>query len=120
MIFLIISRELRIACTIAQMEREGGISPRLSPLAQVLRLEFSPEFINLNYEKYFFEDYYIHCHSCYFQVRDAGNLLTRAGFALPAVDVDEFTVRYESGKYRFREVEHLKSDSVLFVQNTNY
>ncbi|KAL8493627.1 hypothetical protein ACS0TY_024710 [Phlomoides rotata] len=28
-------RELRIACTIAQMEREGGISPRLSPLAQV-------------------------------------------------------------------------------------
>lgn len=28
-------RELRIACTIAQMEREGGISPRISPLAQV-------------------------------------------------------------------------------------
>ncbi|PKA51121.1 Putative methyltransferase [Apostasia shenzhenica] len=28
-------KELRIACTIAQLEREGGISPRLSPLAQV-------------------------------------------------------------------------------------
>lgn len=28
------TRELRIACTIAQMEREGGISPRVSPLAQ--------------------------------------------------------------------------------------
>ncbi|XP_059077470.1 putative methyltransferase At1g22800, mitochondrial isoform X2 [Cryptomeria japonica] len=28
-------RELRIACTVAQMEREGGISPRISPLAQV-------------------------------------------------------------------------------------
>ncbi|OVA00131.1 Methyltransferase type 11 [Macleaya cordata] len=56
--------ELRIACTVAQMEREGGISPRLSPLAQV---------------------------------RDAGNLLTRAGFALPGVDVDEYTVRYDSG-----------------------
>uniref|UniRef100_A0A0D9XXQ7 Methyltransferase type 11 domain-containing protein n=1 Tax=Leersia perrieri TaxID=77586 RepID=A0A0D9XXQ7_9ORYZ len=28
-------KELRIACTIAQMEREGGISPRMSPLAQV-------------------------------------------------------------------------------------
>jgi hypothetical protein len=28
-------RELRIACTVAQMEREGGISPRMSPLAQV-------------------------------------------------------------------------------------
>ncbi|OMP09314.1 Methyltransferase type 11 [Corchorus olitorius] len=44
-------KELRIACTVAQMEREGGISPR---------------------------------------VRDAGNLLTRAGFALPGVDVDEY------------------------------
>uniref|UniRef100_A0A0D9XXR0 Methyltransferase domain-containing protein n=1 Tax=Leersia perrieri TaxID=77586 RepID=A0A0D9XXR0_9ORYZ len=30
-------RELRIACTIAQMEREGGISPRMSPLAQILK-----------------------------------------------------------------------------------
>jgi len=28
------TRELRIACTLAQMEREGGISPRVSPLAQ--------------------------------------------------------------------------------------
>ncbi|TYJ01207.1 hypothetical protein E1A91_A13G137400v1 [Gossypium mustelinum] len=27
-------KELRIACTVAQMEREGGISPRVSPLAQ--------------------------------------------------------------------------------------
>ncbi|KAG4987240.1 hypothetical protein JHK84_035192 [Glycine max] len=27
-------KELRIACTLAQMEREGGISPRVSPLAQ--------------------------------------------------------------------------------------
>lgn len=33
--FANLSRELRIACTVAQMEREGGISPRLSPLAQV-------------------------------------------------------------------------------------
>ncbi|KAK5772089.1 hypothetical protein PVK06_048358 [Gossypium arboreum] len=57
-------KELRIACTMAQMEREGGISPRVSPLAQV---------------------------------RDAGNLLTRAGFALPGVDVDEYVVRYNSG-----------------------
>lgn len=28
-------RELRISCTVAQMEREGGVSPRVSPLAQV-------------------------------------------------------------------------------------
>ncbi|KAH7835442.1 hypothetical protein Vadar_026172 [Vaccinium darrowii] len=66
-------KELRIACTIAQMEREGGISPRLSPLAQV---------------------------------RDAGNLLTRAGFNLPGVDVDEYTVRYNSA---LELIEHLRA-----------
>ncbi|XP_027092795.1 putative methyltransferase At1g22800, mitochondrial isoform X1 [Coffea arabica] len=66
-------KELRIACTVAQMEREGGISPRLSPLAQV---------------------------------RDAGNLLTRAGFMLPGVDVDEYTVRY---KNPLELIEHLRA-----------
>lgn len=54
-------QELRMSCTIAQMEREGGVSPRTSPLIQV---------------------------------RDAGNLLTRAGFALPTVDVDDIIVHY--------------------------
>ncbi|KAM0875126.1 hypothetical protein ACQ4PT_036989 [Festuca glaucescens] len=66
-------KELRIACTIAQMEREGGISPRMSPLAQV---------------------------------RDAGNLLSRAGFALPGVDVDRYTVKYNSA---LELVEHLRA-----------
>ncbi|GAU22249.1 hypothetical protein TSUD_227850 [Trifolium subterraneum] len=66
-------KELRIACTVAQMEREGGISPRVSPLAQV---------------------------------RDAGNLLTRAGFNLPGVDVDEYTVKYESA---LELIEHLRA-----------
>ncbi|KAL1811720.1 hypothetical protein DCAR_0623846 [Daucus carota subsp. sativus] len=66
-------KELRIACTIAQMEREGGISPRVSPLAQV---------------------------------RDAGNLLTRAGFTLPGVDMDEYTVRYKSA---LDLIEHLRA-----------
>lgn len=33
---VLMTREVRIACTVAQMEREGGISPRVSPLAQVL------------------------------------------------------------------------------------
>ncbi|XP_004299868.1 PREDICTED: putative methyltransferase At1g22800 [Fragaria vesca subsp. vesca] len=65
-------KELRIACTVAQMEREGGISPRISPLAQV---------------------------------RDAGNLLTRAGFTLPGVDVDEYVVRYPSA---LDLIEHLR------------
>lgn len=31
-------------------------------------------------------------------MRDAGNLLSRAGFALPGVDVDEYVVKYQSGK----------------------
>lgn len=66
-------KELRIACTVAQMEREGGISPRISPLAQV---------------------------------RDAGNLLSRAGFALPGVDVDEYIVKYQSA---LELIEHLRS-----------
>ncbi|PIA36116.1 hypothetical protein AQUCO_03400195v1 [Aquilegia coerulea] len=66
-------KELRLACTIAQIEREGGISPHLSPLAQV---------------------------------RDAGNLLTRAGFTLPSVDVDEYTVRYDSA---IELIEHLRA-----------
>ncbi|GLU10588.1 hypothetical protein SLE2022_273810 [Rubroshorea leprosula] len=66
-------KELRIACTVAQMEREGGISPRVSPLAQV---------------------------------RDAGNLLTRAGFTLPGVDVDEYVVKYKSA---LDLIEHLRA-----------
>ena len=30
------------------------------------------------------------------QVRDAGNLLTRAGLSIPAVDVDDLVVRYST------------------------
>ncbi|XP_022719815.1 putative methyltransferase At1g22800, mitochondrial isoform X1 [Durio zibethinus] len=77
--------ELRIACTVAQMEREGGISPRVSPLAQV---------------------------------RDAGNLLTRAGFALPGVDVDEYVVRYESA---LDLIEHLRAmgETNALLQRSN-
>lgn len=77
-------KELRIACTVAQMEREGGISPRMSPLAQV---------------------------------RDAGNLLTRAGFTLPGVDVDQYTVRYNNA---LELVEHLRAmgeTNALFQRN---
>ncbi|ONK77342.1 uncharacterized protein A4U43_C02F5540 [Asparagus officinalis] len=78
-------KELRIACTIAHMEREGGISPRISPLAQV---------------------------------RDAGNLLIRAGFSLPGVDVDEYTVRYNSA---LELIEHLRSmgETNALLQRSN-
>ncbi|KAH6832508.1 S-adenosyl-L-methionine-dependent methyltransferases superfamily protein [Perilla frutescens var. hirtella] len=39
-------------------------------------------------------------------VRDAGNLLTRAGFTLPGVNVDEYTVRYNSA---WELIEHLRT-----------
>ncbi|CAL1390487.1 unnamed protein product [Linum trigynum] len=78
-------KELRIACTVAQMEREGGISPRMSPLAQV---------------------------------RDAGNLLTRAGFTLPGVDVDEYTVKYRSA---LELIDHLRAmgETNALLQRSN-
>lgn len=66
-------QELRIALTLAQQEQEGGISPYVSPLAQV---------------------------------RDAGNLLTRAGLALPVVDSDTFVMRYSSP---YQLLQHLRA-----------
>ncbi|KAG1675377.1 hypothetical protein FOA52_012296 [Chlamydomonas sp. UWO 241] len=66
-------QELRISCALAQMERLGGVSPVVSPLAQV---------------------------------RDAGNLLTRAGLAMPTVDLDTFRLRYECPT---EVVRHLRS-----------
>ncbi|XP_077249712.1 S-adenosyl-L-methionine-dependent methyltransferases superfamily protein isoform X2 [Tasmannia lanceolata] len=77
-------KELRVACTLAQMEREGGISPRISPLAQV---------------------------------RDAGNLLTRAGFSLPGVDVDEYTVRYDSALELIEHLRAMGETNALFQRN---
>lgn len=54
--------ELRLALAEAEVEIEGGLSPRVAPFVDV---------------------------------RDAGGLLQRAGFALPVADVDTLTVRYE-------------------------
>ncbi len=54
-------KELRAALLEAEIEVEGGASPRVSPFADV---------------------------------RDAGALLQRAGFALPVADVDSITVHY--------------------------
>lgn len=55
--------ELRVAMQQAELEMDGGISPRLSPLADI---------------------------------RDAGGLLQRAGFALPVADAERLTVTYEN------------------------
>lgn len=54
-------KELRSALTEADLAVSGGVSPRVSPFAQV---------------------------------RDLGQLLQRAGFALPVVDADTVTVAY--------------------------
>lgn len=54
--------ELRLSLVEAEIELEGGLSPRVAP---------------------------------FIDVRDAGALLQRAGFALPVADVDTLTVRYE-------------------------
>jgi SAM-dependent methyltransferase len=55
--------ELRDSLFAAEVEREGGASPRVAPFTEV---------------------------------RAAGTLLQRAGFALPVADVDRVTVRYAS------------------------
>ncbi|KAG0230712.1 hypothetical protein BGW42_000766 [Actinomortierella wolfii] len=55
--------ELRTSLQLAELDREGGISPRVSPMADS---------------------------------RDLGGLLSRAGFTLTTVDVDELTVNYPS------------------------
>jgi SAM-dependent methyltransferase len=54
--------ELRRCLMEAEMEMKGGVSPRVSPFAEM---------------------------------RDAGGLLQRAGFALPVIDSDEITVTYD-------------------------
>jgi len=53
----------RTSLQLAELDREGGISPRVSPMADS---------------------------------RDLGGLLSRAGFTLTTVDVDEVTVNYPS------------------------
>ncbi|KAK8317901.1 hypothetical protein V6Z12_A13G139300 [Gossypium hirsutum] len=117
-------KELRIACTVAQMEREGGISPRVSPLAQAymcifyhsllftLAIAIQPSISDVHASTCIS----IYLYTCY--VRDAGNLLTRAGFALPGVDVDEYVVRYNSA---LDLIEHLRAmgETNALLQRTN-
>nr|KAJ3420437.1 hypothetical protein HK105_005672 [Polyrhizophydium stewartii] len=55
--------ELRTSMQLAEIEREGGVSPHVSPMTDV---------------------------------RDIGSLLSRAGYALTTVDVDEIVVNYPS------------------------
>ena len=63
--------ELRQALMEAELANEGGVSPRISPFADV---------------------------------RDAGDLLLRAGFALPVADSDRITVTYPDALALMREL----------------
>ena len=71
----------RTSLQLAEVEREGGISPRISPMTGNVRLSaLPPRSLNA---------------SCT-GIRDVSNLLGRAGFTLLTVDVDEIKIAYPS------------------------
>jgi SAM-dependent methyltransferase len=72
--------ELREAFAAAESEVEGGLSPRVSPFADV---------------------------------RELGGLLQRAGFALPVVDGDRLTVRYDSVLALMHDLRRMGATNVL-------
>ena len=51
------------------------------------------------------------------QVRDAGNLLARAGLSIPSVDVDEIIVHYSNPEAL---VDHLRLDTCLTPTEAPY
>jgi hypothetical protein len=63
--------ELRQSLAAAEIDGEGGLSPRVSPFVDV---------------------------------KDAGHLLQRSGYALPVVDADTITVWYEHPLALFRDL----------------
>jgi len=72
--------ELRDAFAEAEVEVTGGISPRVSPFADL---------------------------------RDAGGLLQRAGFALPVIDADTITVTYDSALHLMRDLRGMGETNVV-------
>jgi SAM-dependent methyltransferase len=72
--------ELRQALMEAELANEGGVSPRVSPFADV---------------------------------RDAGDLLARAGFALPVADSDRITVTYPDALSLMRELRAMGEANAL-------
>lgn len=76
-------RELRESLADAEMETEGGVSPRISPFVEV---------------------------------RDAGNLLQRAGFALPVADTETLTVHYQHPVNLLEDLRGLGETNALLQQ----
>ncbi len=72
--------ELREAFAEAESEIEGGLSPRVSPFADI---------------------------------RDLGALLQRAGFALPVIDSDRLTVRYDNPLALMRDLRAMGATNIL-------
>lgn len=78
--------ELRSALMQAEIEIEGGASPRLSPLADL---------------------------------RDAGALLQRAGFALPVADVDRITVSYPNAFKLMQDLRGMGETNAIHTRRRN-
>ena len=76
--------ELRDALSAAEIELTGGLSPRISPFADV---------------------------------RDAGGLLQRAGFALPVVDTEMLTVTYETAFHLMRDLKGMGESNVVLERS---
>ncbi|MFT5540791.1 MAG: NADH dehydrogenase [ubiquinone] 1 alpha subcomplex assembly factor 5 [Alphaproteobacteria bacterium] len=79
--------QLRTALMAAEIEIEGGASPRVSPFAEV---------------------------------RDAGDLLTRAGFALPVADLDTITVSFESALHLMRDLSAMGEAGAVHERRKNF
>lgn len=76
--------ELRTSLQVAELERSGGFSPRVSPFAES---------------------------------RDIANLLTRAGFALTTVDVDEIVVNYPSMFHLIEDLDAMGESNAIIARH---
>ena len=79
--------ELRRAFEAAEIENEGGVSPRVSPFVDV---------------------------------RDAGGLLQRAGFALPVADVDTVRATYSDIFALARELRGMGESNAVAARRTSF
>jgi NADH dehydrogenase [ubiquinone] 1 alpha subcomplex assembly factor 5 len=79
--------ELRRCLMDAELKIEGGLSPRISPMADI---------------------------------RDAGNLLTRAGFALPVADSDMLTVSYANAFDLMKELRGMGESNAVSERRKSF
>ena len=75
-----LTEEHRTSLQLAEIEREGGISPHVSPMTGTVPRDQTILVLTKDI----------------LDTRDVSNLLGRAGFTLLTVDIDEITVNYPS------------------------